>query len=924
MVYPTAKCLKLVAIVMIAIGLSACSEQKTTQEYISSSVVYVKNLEYGAAIVEMKNAARQAPKNAEVRYYLAKAYIEQGSYVNAEKELDKAEKFGFDMTMLLPELVFIKSKLNKVEEVFALVEDTASLSDEQYMVVLTYAGITALNNKELERAQDFIAQANAISETSLHSQMGKAYLFYKEGNSAKGIALVNTVLGASPDFSEALLLKGHLLFTLKDYIAASNIFSQYLIKHPMAHHVRLSLVDSLIKALLFDQAEDKVNQLLLLVKASAQAHHYKGLIALERKNFKEAKKQADLAIRYSTKEQAIPSKLIAGISAFKLGNYEQTYTYLKPLEQYFSSDHFVFKMLSVTKLKLGYLSEAADDLNDINNFTKNDIEFIQASSYELYSAGDIENATILINKAQKLDPENAQLLVIKGKLLLSSNDKEGIRSLERAINIDPDLIDVELLLAMEYLRSDRVDEAKKIANAWLKSEKNKINGYLLQGVIFTKENKINEAKINFEKIKGIQPKNVAATYNLALLEMQQGNLNKATGYFMTTIELAPTHIEALLKLTKLSVKHNKVSDTVQFLSGVLENNPQNLSLKIALAQNLLNNNKVEQATSLLNTIERSNKLPSAYWILLGDSYLKLKKIERAIETFQQALNFSPDNYLFHLRLISSLDLNKNFIKALDASQSAYLKYKNNTSLEVFLAYFYLRNNKINECKKYLAILAEKTIKHPLIYFTSGQLALSEGNYELAINNFSQLFSIQPTQINIIKLARALKFGGKQIEAEKILETYLKKNPSHNYVRSLLTELYPAKEHQKIAVQYQILKQNIPNNSLILNNLAWHQYKQGLIKEALGNSSKAYQLNKIDPSISETYAVILVANKQFKQGLTILQQANNDTSSNDAKLSLAMAFIAEEQFDNARKILTTIDSKDQQVVKRLHMLREKLN
>ena len=91
--YPTAKCIKLVAIVIFAIGLSACSEQKTTQEYIAASKVYVENLEYDAAIIEIKNAVRQAPKNGEVRYYLAQAYIGQGSYLNAEKELNKAVIF---------------------------------------------------------------------------------------------------------------------------------------------------------------------------------------------------------------------------------------------------------------------------------------------------------------------------------------------------------------------------------------------------------------------------------------------------------------------------------------------------------------------------------------------------------------------------------------------------------------------------------------------------------------------------------------------------------------------------------------------------------------------------------------------------------------------------------------------------------------
>ncbi|RGP39486.1 hypothetical protein BPTFM16_02871 [Altererythrobacter insulae] len=65
---------------------------------------------------------------------------------------------------------------------------------------------------------------------------------------------------------------------------------------------------------------------------------------------------------------------------------------------------------------------------------------------------------------------------------------------------------------------------------------------------------------------------------------------------------------------------------------------------------------------------------------------------------------------------------------------------------------------------------------------------------------------------------------------------------------------------------------MPNNAIVLNNLAWNQFKLKQTAQALINIEKAYQLQPDNLAIQESYGVILIANNKLDQGITILEQA----------------------------------------------------
>ncbi|MDX2367876.1 MAG: PEP-CTERM system TPR-repeat protein PrsT [Colwellia sp.] len=902
---------KIAAAISIALNISACSEKKTVEQYLASATEFTANNNITSAIIELKNGVRLAPKNPEARFYLGKAYLEQGSYINAEKEIERAQQLGYEVASINTHLIQIKSKLNKTEEVYQLIKESTQFNDDNYIIMLTFAGITALKEGDLQKAQDYFGQAITVNKASKYSEISQAYLFQSRKEFNNALEIVEHLLAQSPDFSEALLLKAHLLFTLKQYELASKSFSQYLNQHPKADYIRFFEIDTLMKAENYSEAEKKVDEVLKIYKNSALAHQYKSQLEYQKNNYAQAKQYAELALQQD-KRFAI-ARMVAGVSAYRLNDMEQAYTHLKPLEPFLKISHPAKKILVVIKMQLGYTDEAIESLNKLQDLTPLDSEFLQAFSVELMKAGELGAAKDILGKAQQSYPDDANIIAQKGMLLLSQKDLSGIKNLEHALKLDPELKDVELSLALQYLANNQVHKAEAIAIKWLGEDDNQLSGYLLQGIIFSKQNENEKAKTNFKKILMQEPTNVAALFNLAVLAESDSQMTEAVNYYQKLLQNQPSHEGAMKRLTELQFKNGQAVESISFLTELHEEHSDNINLSLGLAQNLRMNNQTEQAISILLKVNKDESLPSGYWVILGDSYTQLRKFDLASKTFAEAANKLPQHYLISLRQISLLEIEKKYSKALQTTKEAYRRFPDNNHLEMLLAHFELLNNNKVSAAERLAKLKIKKINHPFIDNVAGQLAMSNKNYSVAVEHFSAINQQNPSSKNIVFLAQALKFNGQQKEAEKALEVFVESNPKDDRVKMLLADLYGSDSRHKINEIYLGLLKNRPNNLVILNNLAWNQYQLGKNGDALVSIEKAYNIQPKSVLILESYGVILIANNRHEKGIDILNQALTAGSKDvSIQLSLAEGYIGKKDYQQAENILIQLSSKDEKI------------
>lgn len=871
--------------VALALGVSACSEQKSLEQLLASANEHSAKRDFGSAVIELKNAVIIAPKSAQARLALGLAYLEQGNYIFAEKELEKAQQLGVDPSTIAPALAQVKARLAKAEAVYQLVESSSDLNDEDYIIVLVYAGITALAENDSEKAQDYISQAIAINETSIYSKVGKAYLARLSENYAQGLKYIEDLLDESPNVAEAQLLKAHLLFALEDYELAATSFANYLEMHPMDYRVYYFEVDSLIKAQLFERAEAITDNLLSKFKKAPLALHYKAQLQYQKGLYAEAKAIAEQAMLAGA-DSAV-TKLIAGASAYRLKDYEQAYNHLKPIERFLPNSHPIKKILAVIKLQLGYDAEAADSFIALEGLTNEDSNLLQSSTASFIAIGDFESAKKLIEKAEKVSPNNANLSAQKGFILLSQNDDEGIKSLERAIELDSSLTKVDLALGLQYLKANDISDATAVAERLIKEHEDVTAGYVLQGIIFSKTDMPQQAIASFNKALSIDSDDIPSLYNLALIKADLGDIDIAFEKFEQVLKLSPDHKGALKNYLTLAANSEQLLQTESFLKSI--NTENNLALNLALAQNLRLNEKTPEAIALLEKFATAADVNSQYWAVLGDSYLNERQFGKANNAFSKGLQLEPNNYFHLLRKIGALAAMENYGEALVHTRKAFELFPENDRVIILLAYYETKNKNTLELERIFAIAQQKQLNHHLLDYVAGHVAMSNKSFDKAVESFSSAYEKNMSDENAMQLARALKFNGQQQEAEKVLESYVIANPDKMKMRLLLAQLYDQNSLDKKIEQYLAINAINPDNIAILNNLAWNQYKIGQVADALTNIEKAYNLSSDNIAILETYGIILDANKQYEKAINILEQAiSKGAKSESIKASLANA------------------------------------
>lgn len=894
--------------VAMGLGLAACSE-KTSDEYLAQGNSSLEQQKVADAIVQFKNAVRVDPKNAAARLSLGLAYLSQGVYVSADKELEQAIKLGTSDEKAVLNLAVARAKLGDVDGIKLLLENHSSLSDQNYQGVLFYAGVSSLNANDNSQGQDYLQQAKGINPSTTFGKLSTAYSTYANGNIDESLATINDLLANAPLNREALILQGHLRSAKQDYAGASESFAKHVEIAPKDYAITLFLIQALIRDEQYDKAETLVDDILARFKDAPLAHQYKSQIEFSKEDYRSAIGHAEIAIKSGL--QFDVARMVAGVSAYKLGELEQAYSQLKNIEDRLPPSHPLQKVLAVVKAKLGYTDEALENYAILEGLTQSDVDILKESSLALVAANDFNSAQTLLNKAQALSPDDPSIAIQKGALLLSQKDLSGLQSIEYALKLDPSLEDVELSLALQYLRFGLDEKAQAIADKWLNDVSHLTAGQLLQGIIAVKHDNKELAIKSFETVLSKEPENLAALYNLAILS-EESAPDKANTLYEKIIELSPNHLGALNRYSLLAQKTNSLDKSITFIEQLSKNDKSNIGLMLGLAQNYRLNGDIKEAIKVLESIKNVDSLPDSYWIILGDSYTQNRQLTNAKDVFSQAVKLFPQNYILHLRMIGVLEIEEQFDEALTAGEEAYRLFPNNTRLEMLLAYYEMLTGNESKSNFYLTKLKDKNVVHPFIDSVKGQTALANKQYEKAITEFSEAYNKQPTSKYAIHLSRALLFSGKRSEAEKVLEQHIAKYPDEK-TRMLLASLYSGDDLDKRIEQYKLVLIDSPNNIIALNNLSWALYQTNQLDQAKVYSEKAYKLNSNLLPILETHGVIL-SELNDSGSFDVLEKAIN-AGSKDAKTKLAFAnqLINKGSLEKAKRVIEgiEIDSKDTQ-------------
>lgn len=872
--------LKLLATFILGLSISACSENKTTDEYISEAQTLILNEKYNEAAIQLKNAVKLAPKDAASRMLLGKLSFLQGNYNSAIKELNKALELGGNAAESTFYLVQSYSKLHEFEDVYRLTNEAVSLSDSEYIPILTFAGITAVIEGDKAKAKNYFEQAVSIDETSEYGQLSLGYSAYVNDEHDKGLAISNALLASAPEISESLLLSGYIYLAKNDFKRASESYASYLNKHPLSGYVQQMEIYALINDGQIDLAEKKVDSVLAKFKEAPLAVQFKAQIAYLKNDYPTAMEYADKSINSGFDNEYV--RTIAGVSAFKGERFETAYQHLKMVQGEMSDDNSIKKLFAFLQLKLGYQLESDSVFEDSELFNISDAELLGDTSLSLFNDGKTKLANKTIDKAVKLKPNDAHLLTLKARMNLDS-DKDNAETLfKQALKLSPEMKAANIMLVKILMENGEFDEALSAVRKWRENNKDISESWLMEGVIYLSKKEYKASLKAFEQALEVDKDNVTAAHykGISLIALQQ--YKEAEAVFKEVLEKDGSYHASLMKLVQLN-KLGLISDLTDYIAQHHESNIDSPEVFFArLIQNYHAGN-FHNAINIFEQHKDKYQLDDNIYLFIAKMSERVGSQEGAIKSYQYIIDRNPNNALANIGLVSAYIEYENFDKAERHIDNILKNYPDNGQFATLKARLQFSRGDVSAAKEFLnspVALRDETL--PGMKALKADLAYEEKDFSLAEKYYSELISDFPTKKNSMRLAISLGKNNKSQSGINVLKDFVSRNPQVEEAKILLAELQIKKDNGSAIAYYQNLLKRKSNNPGILNNLAWAQLQAGNVNEAVVSIEKAYSLASKHPKIIDTYANILVAKGDIKKALTLFAQAN-DLAPNDNEI-----------------------------------------
>lgn len=891
----------LLSLIPIMAALSACSP-KTPEQHISNAEKYIQSSNSKAAIIELKSALVDYPKLSEARLMLGNLYFQNGDLPSAEKELNRALDEGADINKVMPILVQVLYHSEQFDALINAANNNTPTEETAKSTVLLFKFIAALRSQN--EPGNSIASKPKDGLTANDNTLAEAYLAFAENRLPAAKVFLEELQSAKYRPEMVLFLLGTIDSKEGNLDAAVEHISQVKQLVPAYNSVDFQLIELMIRAKQYEQAEKKTDELLKTNKNNPVLNLYKANINYQKENYKIALASAEKSIQNGL--DSLMARMIAGVSAYRLENLEVAYRHLINLNQRDGfKDPKIQRFLAHVQLSLGNNTEALETLKSIDDLTKEDSELIAATGMKLASVGDIKNANQLMEMAKKLDADNITYKMREAMMNANTNENIVIENLQDVIETDPTFSQGWMRLAMAHLRNNDKESALKIAKDW--AEKKPEDGKTLEGVIYFNTNEPEKAIAALQSALEINPIHIGANHYLLQAYAQNKQYDQLWNLAQKIITFSPNDMPALMALVGASKELSNQQELESLLKRLSADNDNAIEPLVALAVDARSSGHPEEAINILSKLEKLNTLG---FVTLGDTYIQTGQVDNAISTYQHWQQAYP-SVTARLREIGVYELQKNDQLALEKTLDALKVYPSNLKLKLLKLNFLTKLQRIDQAKLALKDIQQYQTaeKSDALNYYEGHLALREKDYAKAELLLSKYHKQSPSYSSATLLAKAM-IGNRNIDgAKQILENQLAQSADDapTTFKTVVADFYSFnKMYAKAAELYQSILQTNGENFALLNNIAYNRLQAGQIDEAKTAAKKALNLAPNTPEIIDTMGWVEFKSGNLDEAYRLISSALKlKPDSVDVNLHLAEVLIELNQDKNAREILNKL-------------------
>ena len=856
------------AVIALGLGLGGCNGNKPTTELLKEAQQYEQKGDQKAALIQLKNAVAQSPADGEARLQLGTLALDMGDLASADKELRKAASLGVPPRRTLPLLA--KAMLEQGQYKDLLEQLTPELAKGN-ATLLTRRGDALLAAGDSDGAKASYMQALVTDPRSGDALAGLARHALVTQNRFAAETYAAEAVAKDPDNAEAWMLESMILRANAKPDEALAALDKVIALKPQHRSAHIEKANIEIARGKFAAAQTEVDLAARATPGNMLVSYTQALLDFGQGKYKTALESAQKVLKNAPNH--VPTMLLAGAIEYNLGATEQAQQHLRKVLEATPNNVYARKLLAQAQLKSAQPQDAAATLAPALQRPTQDAQLLALAGESYLATRDYSKATGYFEQAAAIVPREAVVRTSLGLARLSQGERDkGLSELQLATELDPTSARAGFALVQAQLADKQYDKALAAADALVRQQPDNAELRNLRGGVCAAKGDLACARAEFDKALALQPSYFAPVANLAELDVHAQKPEAARARFTAFLDKQPKNFGAMAALADLAALQGKQEEATGWLEKAAAANPDSLVATLRLGKQYMRAGQPQKALILARKAQTDNAANPELLDLLGQSQVATKDAEGALETYSKLASVVPKSALAQLRLAgvhtllqkpdeASADLRRAVELAPDQPEARMAQVELAMSAgqpDAALGY------------------ARETQKRPRLqmlgYSLEGDIQVARKKPGLAQAAYQKAYAVTPTPQLLVKIAHAMKQGGKEAEADKALAQWHKSYPEEPVVAMYLVDARLAARDYKgaIALLQTVLKSQ-PNNAMALNNLAW-AYQQEKDPRALATAEQALKLTGDNPSVMDTLGWLLVEQGNTQRGLPLLQKA----------------------------------------------------
>ena len=449
------------------------------------------------------------------------------------------------------------------------------------------------------------------------------------------------------------------------------------------------------------------------------------------------------------------------------------------------------------------------------------------------------HAAMVMEQALSVWPDDISLNLLYAEALMEKGSPElGVKLMREYLKKHPESVDARMELALLLVKSKQYPEAEKLLNSVSGKQRTPLVDYYHARALIGMD-RPSEAVTFLQRAIKDMPDFVEAMAELAFIYEQKPDLKAARGMYEKLLKLNFSTQDVLLRLINISLRMGQPEKALKYM----QQGPDSTPFRLTVASMFMDSRHFLQAESLLKQIVAQGDAPMDVYLLLAElAYDQRRDLDLAFSWLDKIPATSKAAVRGELLRVQLLTEAGRDAEALAAVRKAAQANPDSSELVEVEVRVLARQKQMKQALEAAQMAAKRWPNNAEVFFLLGSLQDETGDKKAAFKTMEQLIAQHPDNY------QALNYVGYTLAEE-----------SRDLDRAL-TLLVRANE---IA----------PNQSYIVDSLAWAYYKAGKIDDALKEIRRAVTLDEhTDASIWEHYGDIAARAGLKDEARTAYQKA----------------------------------------------------